>query len=393
MNPQRVEVSVAALRRNAGVFRGLAGGARLMGVVKSNAYGHGLELTVRALQGRVDWFGVNSIAEFAALRAIDARTPALVMGQNGLEIDEAEELRRRFPEAPPTLVLSSLDCLERLAGRAPELPFHVKVDTGLSRLGAAGKEWQACLAFLSERPALRWSGLMTHFANVEDVSDQSYALLQLQRFKEARTQAELHSRGRVLLHHAAASAAALILPESRLDMLRVGISLYGLWPSAQTRLSAHALYGAGHTSGSAGLPPELRPALRWLTRIAHVHDVAAGAAVGYGCTERVERDTRVAVLPVGYYEGYDRGLSNRGAYVLIHDRRARVLGRVSMNMIIVDVSLIPDAAPGDEVVLIGRQGAEEASADFLAGLTGSINYEVVTRIHGLIPRVAVAQDE
>lgn len=390
MNPHCVEVSVAALRHNAAVFRGLAGGARLMGVVKSNAYGHGLELTVRALQGQVDWFGVNSIGEYAALRAVDARTPVLVMGLNSLELDAAEELRRLYPQAPPTLVLSSVADLERLAARAPELPFHVKVDTGLSRLGASGQAWQACLAFLAERPALRWTGVMTHFANVEDVSDQAYALLQLQRFKEARTRAELHSRGRVLLHHAAASAAALILPESRLDLLRVGISLYGLWPSAQTRLSAHALYGAGQGPGAAG-PPELRPALRWITRIAHVHDVASGAAIGYGCTERVERDTRVAVLPTGYYEGYDRALSNRGAYVLIHGRRARVLGRVSMNMIIVDVSLIPEAAPGDEAVLIGRQGAEEASADFLAGLTGSINYEVVTRIHGSIPRVAVAQ--
>ncbi len=389
MNPQCVEVSVAALRRNAAVFRGLAGGARLMGVVKSNAYGHGLELTVRALQGQVDWFGVNSVGEYAALRAVDARTPVLVMGQNSLELEAAAGLYARYPHAPPTLVLSSVADLERLAAHAPELPFHLKVDTGLARLGASGGELQACFTFLAARPELAWTGLMTHFANVEDVSDQSYALLQLQRFKEARARAELHSRGRVLLHHAAASAAALILPESRLGMLRVGISLYGLWPSPQTRLSVHALYGAGHAPGSAGPPPELQPALRWRTQIAHVHDVAAGATIGYGCTERVERDTRVAVLPVGYYEGYERALSNRGAYVLIQGRRARVLGRVSMNMIIVDVSLTPAAAPGDEAVLIGRQGAEEISADFLAGLTGTINYEVVTRIHGSIPRIAV----
>ncbi|MEQ9364802.1 MAG: alanine racemase [Leptospirales bacterium] len=385
----RVEISRSALESNVRVFRELAPDSLFMAVVKSNAYGHDLDRVVEALSGKVDWFGVNSMPEARRLRRLDARTPVLVMGIN------AHELMSDVA-APPegvAVVVSSPDMLEWIEARAPTTAFHLKVDTGLSRLGAKGADLDACLDFLAARPALNWTGLMTHFANVEDVTDQSYALEQLGRFQTVIQRARAAAGERRLVVHAAASAPALILPAARLDLIRVGISLYGLWPSNETRLSALSRLDR---------LPELKPALRWLTRVVHVHGVPAGAKVGYGCTYQTPADTRVATLPVGYYEGYERGLSNR-SHVLIRGRRARVLGRVSMNMIVVDVGHIPGASPGDEAVLLGRaksgvapddqkgeaasEGIEEVSAEDLAELTGTINYEVVTRIAAHLPRV------
>lgn len=400
----RVEISRSALQANVAVFRELAPTSLFMAVVKSNAYGHDLELVVEALFGTADWFGVNSLYEAQRLRRIDSDTPVLLMGGN------ARELQDDPAALPPgvTVVVSSLEMLEWILKESPTTAFHLKVDTGLSRLGARGPELDACLELLTEHPALPWTGLMTHFANVEDVTDQSYALEQLARFRAVAERARAAAGSRQLLMHAAASAPALILPEARLDLIRVGISLYGLWPSNETRLSI--LSQLGHL-------PELKPALRWFTQIVHVHDVAAGTSVGYGCTYQVPADTRVATLAVGYYEGYERGLSNR-AHVLIHGRRARVLGRVSMNMIVVDIGHIPQAVVGDEAVLLGRALAgatasdtestselskssksleesipettiEEVSAEDLAELTGTINYEVVTRIQAHLPRISV----
>ena len=385
-----------------------------MAVVKSNAYGHDLEQVVRTLTGQVDWFGVNSLHEVERLRRIDATTPVLVMGVDARELAAGPGIREKWfgdsvasydqltASGPVACVVSSLETLQWIAEHAPQTEFHLKVDTGLSRLGVHGKELDECLAFLRAHPGLKWSGLMTHFANVEDVTDQSYALEQLRRFEEARTAAGEAAGERRLTVHAAASAPALLLPAARLDLIRVGIALYGLWPSAETRLSVRSQH---ESDAGAGTMPELRPVLRWLTRIAHIHDVPAGASVGYGCTYQTTSDTRVATLPVGYYEGYERALSNRG-HVLIAGRRAPLLGRVSMNMIVVDVGHIPEARAGDVAVLIGRsepasspgqakqaepadESVEVISADDLADLTGTINYEVTTRIHTSIPRVLV----
>ncbi len=379
----RVEISRAALRSNVRAFRELAPDSRFMAVVKSNAYGHDLDRVVETLSGQVDWFGVNSLFEAQRLRRLDSTTPVLVMGVNAHDLFAQAET----PPAKTTLVVSSLAAIERLRSLAPDTPFHLKVDTGLSRLGASGPELDACLEYLQANPELPWTGLMTHFANVEDVTDQSYAREQLTRFTAVIERARAAAGQRKLLVHAAASAPALILPEARLDLIRVGISLYGFWPSNETRLSALSQFG------DMARLPKLRPALRWLTRIVHLHAIPAGAKVGYGCTYQAPADTRVATLPVGYYEGYERALSNR-AHVLIHGRRAPVLGRVSMNMIVVDVGHIPEASPGDEAVLLGRadpdaQAGEEVSAEDLAELTGTINYEVVTRIQAELPRVLV----
>lgn len=347
-----------------------------MAVVKSNAYGHGLLPIATELAGKVDWFGVNSVSEAAQVCQVDSRTPILIMGRfcsadiRQLSKDQAGQL---------CVVVSTKDDILELQSVSKDIPFHLKVDTGMGRLGTHSQRFTDTLSFLAEQPELPWTGVMTHFANVEDVTDQKYANLQLERFATAVDQARKMAGKRHLLAHAAASAPSLLLPESRLDLVRVGIALYGLWPSRETKISARSLYKN---------PPQLRSVMRWIASVVHINSVARDEYIGYGCSYRAERELLVAVLPVGYYEGYDRRLSN-AAHVMINERRARVLGRVCMNMIMVDVTDIPDVRVGSEAVLLGSEERAEITADRLAELAGTINYETTTRINHEIPRGVV----
>lgn len=395
-----VEIDRSALLQNVEVYRKLAPRSAFMAVVKSNAYGHGLQEVVQVLRGSVDWFGVNSVLEAMEVRKIDPQTPILIMGVfSEVEIKQVQEIqaggsgdvRSDHPLEPePHLqnpegfsgihfVVSTIEQIQRLQSLIPGAPFHLKVDTGMSRLGHTPEEIQPVFDFLNDHPELPLRGLMTHFANVEDVSDQSYGRHQIDQFQKAISLSREALPDRSLIIHAAASAAAMILPESRLDMIRVGISLYGFWPSRTTRLSLLSM---------TGRIPELKPVLRWKTRIVHIKEVPGGTSVGYGCTYKTQATTKVAVLPVGYFEGYSRAYSNR-ASVVIRNKRARVLGRVCMNMTMVDVTHIPDAHPGDEVLLIGQSSGETVAAEELADLMSSIHYEVVTIIQKDLPRVLV----
>ncbi len=377
-NVTRVEVNRNALLHNVEVFRNLCPQSLFLAVVKSNAYGHGLPQVVSQLRGHVDWFGVNSLEEARQVREWDSQTPVLAMGAGNLL--QEEELRSLSSLSGITLVLSTVSAIQLLQRVAPGTPFHLKVDTGMSRLGCHNGDLEEILLFLRRNPDLPWRGVMTHFANVEDVTDQDYALEQLKLFQAAREASLEAAEGRPLLFHAAASAAAMILPESRMDMIRVGISLYGLWPSHSTRISLLGLNGS---------IPTLHPVLRWVTRVVHLNWISTGSCVGYGCTHKVPRETLLAVLPVGYFEGYERALSNR-SQVIIRGHRAPLLGRVCMNMIMVDVSHIhPPVQEGEEAVLLGREGEEEVSADELASITSTINYEVVSRIQKDLERVVV----
>jgi alanine racemase len=370
-----LEIDPGALQRNLDAFRALTK-TRVMAVLKSNAYGHDLTLCAKL---DADWIGVNSIEEAAIVRAAGSQVPLLVMGP----VDPAD-----FP-----LLASIQDCTVVLSSTAEieALPsgqrFHLKVDTGMSRLGLSGQPLDEVFSLLASRPALAWTGLMTHFANVEDVTDQEFAGIQLRAFQAARNKAQAAAQGRKLLVHSAASGAAILLPESRMDFVRIGISLYGLWPSRETRISASTLVARGEMDASFAL----FPALTWKTRVAHLNRVAAGRSIGYGCTYRPVQETLVAVLPVGYFEGYDRRLSGK-AHVLVRGQRAAVIGRVCMNMIMVDVTHVAGVMPGDEVVLIGASGEEQITAEDLAGWMGTINYEVVSRIEGNLPRLAVKRN-
>lgn len=377
-----VEVDAAAIRGNLAVFRQrLSPGVRLGAVVKSNAYGHGiLEVAAIAAQSGADWLCVNSLEEAVRLREACHDLPLLVMGYIPLADLETVVLLDLRP------VVYRREVLETLAGHARRhgrtVAVHLKVETGTHRQGVAEADVPALADYIRAAPGLRLEGLSTHFANIEDTTEHGYANTQIECFD--RIAAGLREAGHELpVRHAACSAATLLFRRVQLDLVRVGISMYGLWPSKETYLSCLE---------RAGSAPQLRPALTWKTRVAQVKPVPEGAYVGYGCSYRTSRASRIAVLPVGYHEGYDRGLSGV-AHVLIGGRRAPVRGRICMNMCLVDVTDSPGVAPEDEVVLLGSQGTERIAAEQLAAWCGTIAYEVVSRIHPGIPRVVVEPTE
>jgi alanine racemase len=375
--PERLtwcEVSAGALRSNVREFRRLVGPTCRLGVVvKANAYGHGLVLAARTfVDAGADLLCVNDLWEAARLREAGIEAPIVVLGWvPPAQAAEAAGLRVAVVAYDRDVVLA-LDRAGRDAGRPIEV--HLKVETGTNRQGlglADVRDLAACAASL---PGVRVAGLSTHFADVEDTTDHAFAKSQLARFREAA--AALAADGVALDRRNLANSAATILwPEAHMDAVRVGVSAYGMWPSKETRVAA-ALTQRDRLV--------LRPAMTWKTVIAQVKTVPAGEYVGYGRTFRATHDTRIAVLPVGYYDGYDRGVA--GAHVLVRGHRAQVRGRVCMDMVMVDVTDVPGARAGDEVVLMGASGDETITAEQFAGWAGTINYEVTTRIAESVPR-------
>ncbi|HET9233484.1 MAG TPA: alanine racemase, partial [Candidatus Eisenbacteria bacterium] len=281
--------------------------------------------------------------------------------------------------SPVIMNQESLTALSKEASRrGREIKVHLKIETGTHRYGIEEHEVPDYLALIERLPGIRLEGLTTHFANIEDTTDHTFAREQLSRFQ--RVLGRVREMGQpVPLPHAACSAAAILLPDTYFGAARVGIASYGLWPSKETQVSS------GHAGGAQ---LELKPVLSWKTRIAQVKTVKRGEFVGYGCTWRAPVDTRIAVLPVGYADGYDRGCSNV-AHVLVRGQRAPVRGRVCMNVTMADVGHIPDAGLEDEVVLLGRQGEERVTAEDMAGWCSTISYEIVARIAEHLPRIRV----
>ncbi|MBI4917761.1 MAG: alanine racemase [Acidobacteria bacterium] len=373
-----IEVSAAALRNNLQLFRSLlTPGTALLAVVKANGYGHGLEHVARTCAGAgVEMLGVHGAAEVLALRRAGLELPVLVMGY--LTATQVEQV-----VDPGVHVLVSsrrvLDVLGAHAARhGSSLAVHLKVDTGTHRQGVTPDE-AVHLAREATRLGLRVAGVATHFANIEDTTDHSYARGQLDRFRAAVAAVE-EAVGPVPHVHAACSAAALLFREADFSMARVGISLYGHWPSKETHLSWLLAHGRDGV--------KLEPALSWRVVVGQVKDVPRGSPIGYGLTFRPTRASRIAVLPVGYADGYPRSLSNR-ASVLLRGCRAPVVGRVCMDIVMVDVTDVPGVAEGDVATLIGRDGEEWVTAEELAELAGTINYEVLARLSPDVPRFLV----
>jgi len=385
-----LEVDEGALERNATALKQrLPEGSLLAVAVKSNGYGHGLTLGASAfLRGGADWLCVHSIQEARALRLAKVEAPIYLFGPCADEsLAEAVSLRVR-------LVLYRHEQVARLAelsegGERGAVKLHLKVETGNNRQGLPLPELVQLAEEVTRHPQLELEGLSSHFANVEDTTDHSYAERQLARFHDAhRALCAIGAPPKI--RHIANSAATLLWPERAMEMARVGVSAYGLWPSKETHGVARQL------ALSEGRPlVSLTPALTWKARVAQVKSLEAGESVGYGCSYVTTRRSRIAVLPVGYYEGYDRALSNI-AYVLIQGRRAPVRGRVCMNMCMVDVTDIAGVEVGDIAVLLGSQegayGREELSAEQLASWANTINYEVISRVNPTLTRVSVRRD-
>ena len=366
-----VEIGRQALQRNVQTFRQLVGPEKaIMVVVKANAYGHGLvPVAQTALAAGADWLAVFAPDEAFALRQAGVETPILVLGPT------PAELLARLAAEETHITVAGPEAVEAvLAAGVAGLQVHVKLETGTHRQGFLATEL-AAVKRMADAGHVVLAGAYTHFADIEDTTDHSFAMIQLERFKELVARlADLGLRPRKL--HTACSAATLLFADTYFDMVRVGISLYGLWPSKETLVSVKQ-------SGQS--PAQLRPVMTWKTRIAQTKSVPAGITVGYGRTYQTTRPSRLAVLPVGYANGYDRALSNK-AHVLVHGQRAGVCGRVMMNMMIVDITDIAAAAAGDEVVLLGNQGNDAISAELMASWSDTINYEVVSRVEPGAPR-------
>ena len=377
-----IEVNRSAIRSNLQQFQKiLPGDTQLMAVVKGEAYGHGMLPTAQvALDASASWLGVFHLGEAIALREQGISVPILVLGYvPRADLEEAIQQEIRITVSSQETVEEAARVVKR-TGRTAYL--HMKLETGTHRLGLEGAELEAALDRFEGCPALCLEGAHTHYANIEDTTEHDYAKEQIERFTQLLTL--LRKRGHAVPRpHTACTAAAILFPETYFAMVRVGIGLYGMWPSKETYLSALQ-------QGKVRLA--LRPAMTWKTQVIQVKRVPKGVYVGYGCTYRTTRETRLAILPVGYANGYDRLFSNRG-HVLIRGVRAPIRGRVCMNLTMVDVSDIPEVALEDEVVLLGGQGEEQISAEQLASWAQTINYEIVTRADPHAPRVLVERDE
>ncbi len=370
--PAVAEIDVDAFAHNLRVVRDcLRPDCEIMAVVKADAYGHGaVVLAEAALASGTTWLGVARCLEGAALRQQGIRAPILVLGPTWPEELDALVHHRLTPTVGRC---EDADRLNREAARRRlTYPMHLKVDTSMSRYGLLPRDCAAFLDKLGEWSHLRLQGVMTHLATADAPDDGSGTRRHLDDFRGVlRAAADQGIQPRYV--HAAGSAGIFRYPESHGNLVRPGISLYGSHPFPSRR---------------AG---ELRPVMRWTTRLIRIQAVPAGTGVSYGHTFVTRRPSRLGTLPVGYADGLDRGLSNRGE-VLIRGRRAPMVGRVCMGLCVIDLTDVPQAKVGDEVVLIGAQGQDRLTVDDMAERCGRIPYEVLCAVGQQVPRRYVGSE-
>lgn len=370
MNPTEgfsnwLEIDRGALAENVQRLSRLTGGP-VMAVVKANGYGHGMIEVGRAtLAAGAHSLGVARLDEALELRAAGVTGPVLVLGA----LPEG-----RWPEAVAADVDASVWTREqveaaaaaaRRAGRAARL--HLKVDTGMSRLGAPAEEADGLAGAMAAADGVSFEGIFTHFARADE-PDPTPTHAQTARFRDLLGRL-VAAGARPRLAHAANSAAAVAHPDSRFDLVRAGVAVFGLNPSRHCKL-----------------PEGFHPALTWKARLASVRPYPAGTGVSYGHAYVTRREERIGVVPVGYGDGYRR---TEGNHVLVRGRRVPVVGRVCMDQVMVQLDAVPEAAVGDEVVVIGSQGDEAITAEDVAAVWSTIPYEVVCAVSARVPRVYV----
>jgi alanine racemase len=359
LRPTRAEIDLDAIAANLEVLRSHLGAARILAVVKADAYGHGVVPVARRLQANgVDGFGVALAEEGLELREAGIHVPIVVL--NGIHGGAHRAIIAK-QLTPVVYEIGEARAFDAAADGPVEV--HLKVDTGMSRLGVPMRELGAFLDALRSLPRVRISGVMTHLSEAE--GDESVTRRQLARFDEAV--ATIRDAGHHPEHlHVGNSAAAIRFPEARRDWVRLGIVLFGYAPTP-------------------GLEKSLRTSMRLRTEIISSRTIEAGERVGYSGTFTATAPTRIATLAIGYGDGLSRGLSNRG-HVLVRGVRCRIVGNVSMDLTGIDVTDVPDARIGDEAVLLGRQGAEEITIAEAAEAAGILPYEVLTNVSRRVPR-------
>jgi len=366
-----IEIDKGAIKHNYGVFRGLiAKNTKLLGVVKSNAYGHNLFEFAKELEKLgADFLGVDSAVEALALRREGVKTPILVLGFTLPEM--FEELAKKNISVTVSN-FETLKVLEKMSKTLNgQVNIHIKVDTGMSRHGFVEKEIKKVLAEIQLKPRVTIGGLFTHFAMAKNPSFPGYTKIQIEKFNKWRE--AFAKAGLKPICHAGATAGSLLFNEAHFDMIRIGIGLYGIWPSKESQ----AFYGA---------KIKLQPVLTWKTLIAEIKKFPKGTKVGYDCSETLGRDSTIAVCPVGYWHGLPRALSSIGN-VLVNGHKCKIVGRVCMDIIMIDITDAGKVKVLDEVTIIGRDGKTEIQADDIATLLDASTYELLTRINPLIKRI------
>ena len=349
--------------------------ARLIAVVKADGYGHGAVPVAKMFEAcsYVWGYAVACLEEATELREQGIRKPILVLGC--VFPDQFEEMIR-YDVRPAVYMESMAELISQEAVRQGKDAFiHIKIDTGMGRIGFPVTEESAdAVERISRLPGIRIEGMFTHFAKADE-RDKTYTFLQHDRFMRMK---ELIEKRQVPVRYFDCdnSAGIIDFPDMKHDLARAGIAMYGMYPSDEVDQKA----------------VDLRPALSLVSHVSFVKDVEAGTPISYGGTFVSDRPMRVATIPVGYGDGYPRSLSNKG-YVLIHGKRARILGRVCMDQFMADVTDIPETAFMDRAVLVGRDGDEEITVDELADLSGRFNYEFVCCLGKRIPRIYKKSEE
>ena len=373
MNPSRIyaKIDTGAITHNIKLIKNKIGGARLMVIVKADGYGHGSARIAALLQNEADFFAVAELGEALELRARGIVKPILILGYT------SPSLYKKAIENGICLTLFSLDAARALSEQAVTLSktarVHFAVDTGMGRIGWQVTEEEADEAAEAARlPGIYAEGIFSHFATADD-ADEGFAAEQRAEFD--RFCAMLSARGvDIPIKHMNNSAGILRFRE-QYGMVRAGILAYGLFPSENMEKEFRADF-------------PLRPAMELITHIAHIKRLPKGKTVSYGATYTTERETLVATLPVGYADGYPRALSGRGE-VIIHGVRCPIIGRVCMDQMMVDISAVPQAKIEDKVTLVGGNGGEFISAEEVAALADTINYELVCGVSKRVPRVYI----
>lgn len=366
-----VEINTNAINQNIKNYhKVLPKGTKIMSVVKANAYGHGLSISSEAaIKSGVDYLSVFTMDDAIIIRKKHKTIPILVLKQ--IDIFDLDRAIKNNID----VTVSSIDILKKvfLYKGKKKLRMHLKLDTGLSRQGFLINEIDFVIGILKVSKNINLVGLYTHFTGAESKKFNNYTKSQVEEFLTWAKALEVAGYKPIL--HTSATSGALLIPELSFDMVRLGIGMYGLWPSVEIKnMSEKKL--------------KLNPVLSWKTVISEIKTIAPNTGIAYEATHMTKNKTKVAILPVGYWDGLPRSTSNN-IDVLIHGARCRVLGRIMMNMCIVDISKVKNIKVGDEVVIIGKQGREVITADELAMCAGTINYEIVTRINPEIPRIAI----
>ncbi len=375
-----IEISEKNLIHNIKQFRSVIHkNTKLSVVVKGNAYGHGDKEIVSIASPYIDYFQVNSIEELKRIKK-KTKKPILVFGY--LDEDGIKEAIKL------NAIITSFDFLHLLKintianSLKIKVKVHIAIDSYLGREGIMPSQLEKMIIELKKMPYITLDGFYSHFANIEDTEDFSHAQKQIDTYQKC---VEIfkscgyklgNNKGEINTHISATSGILMYEKNYNLQsIVRLGMGLYGLWPSS-------------HLKSLNEKKLKLKPVLRWVTHIAQVKTLPKDYPVGYGLTYITKKKTKIAVIPQGYSDGFSRKLSNNGS-VLIHGKKVDIIGRVAMNMFVVDVSSIKEVWPGDEVVLLGKEGNSEITAEEIAKEMNSINYEVIAKISPLIPRVII----